>query len=497
MLALIGLDSVSPTLLDELVEQGRMPALGALRERGRVVSLDTPGVRFPAGAFPSLWTGLEVEEHGCYYPFLWSADQQRVVVGASLPLPPAIWEQVSAQGRHVLVVDPYEGRPPARSVPTCLSGVQFRNRVVLERWSSPAGALRSWERRIGRARRAEEVFGAQSTASLDHLRRVLIGASSRAADVVEQALDRERPDLLVVMLPAVHLAGHQLWSPRTVLPPGTRVSVELEGGIRDVYASADAALGRIVAALPEHADVVVFSILGMAANTSRNDLLPGMLEAVLEGRSGAGPRGASAWRIRAGVPTRLRAAVARAIPDGLAVELAARSELRGVDWGTTRAFCVPSDVQGLIRLNLRGRERLGAVDPGDADALLEEIRDGLSSFVDQHGEPVVRLIERRDVVVPRGPASERLPDLLVHWSSRPTTLDEEVTSPRFGVVKRIGAGSGRSGNHTDEAWALVVPGVSALPSTTRPFRVTDLSATALAHAGLATGGQPLLVPSGS
>jgi hypothetical protein len=63
---------------------------------------------------------------------------------------------------------------------------------------------------------------------------------------------------------------------------------------------------------------------------------------------------------------------------------------------------------------------------------------------------------------------------------------------------RRGVGSGRSGNHTEgDAWALVVPGRSRLVEPTRPPRLEDIAATAVALAGESTDamvGQPLLEP---
>ena len=469
-----------------------MPSFAALRERGRRVPLVTPGSTFVAASFPSLWTGREVEEHALYYPFVWAPDAQRVILSAKGSAPTSIWETVAAAGHSVLVVDPYEGRPPTQTVRTCLSGVQFRNRVVLDRWDSPPGSLRAWEKRLGRAPAANEVFGQQDLRLLVRFAERLRGVSARAAEVIEGSLSTEVPELLIAMLPAVHLAGHQLWDPASVLPAGTSVPRILQTALRDVYVSADEALGRILAALPTDADVIVFSVLGMSVNTSRNDLLPEMLGAVLDGDRAEADSG-SAWRLRARVPTRLRARIADALPNRLAVELAARAELRGMAWDRTRAFCVPSDTHGHVQLNRRGRERDGIVSPDECGALLDEIVRGLSTFVERDGVPVIEAVERTQDVVPTGPRSHLLPDLLVRWRRTPAASMDLVTSPEFGVVRRRGAGTGRSGNHTDEAWAIVAPARGCLRETVgRPYRVTDLSATALAASGIETHGEPLL-----
>jgi hypothetical protein len=64
-------------------------------------------------------------------------------------------------------------------------------------------------------------------------------------------------------------------------------------------------------------------------------------------------------------------------------------------------------------------------------------------------------------------------------------------------VRRHGVGSGRSGNHTEgDAWALVRPGAGRHAEPSRPPRLEDVAATALALAGEDVGdlvGEPLLI----
>lgn len=492
MLALIGFDATSPKLLDELCDAGEMPRLAALRRDGVELRLATPASHFHAGAFATLWTGLPVGEHGLHYPFMWDAGEQRVRYCDHFPTPPALWERVSAHGGRVLVVDPYEASRPGPVAGLCLSGWQFRNRVVLRGWSEPAAALRSWSGRLGRAPRAEEVFGEPTERHLRSLARTLIAGPRRVADVVAAAIGDVRPDVLVAGFPSLHLAGHQLWDPAAVLPDvGRDARRELGGALRRIYVEADAALGRVVDALPEGSDVIVFSIIGMDADASRTDVLEPMLRAVLDGPRPGGDRSHGAWRFRSAVPTSFRSLVADALPDRAAVALAARMELRGVDWSQTRAFVVPSDVSGYIRFNIRGRERDGILEPADAPALIEELRAGLGTYVLPTGEPAVRAVEETIELVGRAPAATLLPDLIVHWSPTPARRDETLSSERFGTVRRQGVGSGRSGNHTDEAWAVVVSASGSADGRTTAD-VRDIAATALAQVGVETGGTTLV-----
>jgi predicted AlkP superfamily phosphohydrolase/phosphomutase len=193
----------------------------------------------------------------------------------------------------------------------------------------------------------------------------------------------------------------------------------------------------------------------------------------------AGEAGAI-WRLRAAVPAPVRAGVAGAIPPKAARELTAKLELRGHAWETTRAFAHPADNQGYVRFNLRGREREGIVAADDAAALGEEIAEGLASFEDPDGAPAVESVRRVADLYP-GLRAGRLPDLVVRWSPRPATELRELVSPRYGVARRAGAGSGRSCNHTPgDAWALVVPGAGEHRDPSRPARLIDVAATVCA-----------------
>lgn len=551
MIAVLQFDAASVSVLERLTAAGRLPVLADLQRRGRRIELETPATDFAAGAFHTLYSGIELGDHGLFYPFQWSAAEQRTRYANAFEAPPPVWERLARGGLRTLAIDPYESRPPADANGVFVCGWGFTDRVVLPRWSRPPAAGRAAARRFGRAPAATEVFGRPRPRELLRLRERLVAAPGRVATLAEDLLRRESFDLAWLTFSAAHLAGHQFWDLSQV--DGDALGGEergtLEGALDGVYVAVDRAIGRVLEALPAGADVIVASPVGMDVNTSRADLLPEMLAAVLaEGRGpaarrrrpaagfaddrrrasrvpaagggaasvgdgtraddspGDGPgerdrggeasRGAGAiWRLRAAIPPGVRGAIASAIPDRLALELTARLELRGIDWRTTRAFAHPADNQGYVRLNLRGREREGIVAAGEAEALAEEIAAGLTTFRDPDGAPAVSSVVRAADLHP-GERTDRLPDLVVRWADRPATALTHLTSERFGTVARRGGGSGRSGNHTPgDAWAVVAPGDSRPAEPSRPPRLVDVAATICAATGTdPTGlpGEPLL-----
>ena len=486
MIAVIQFDAASASLLARLESEGRLPNLASLRQQGTHLDLETPAEHFPASAYQDLYRGVEAGDHGLFYPFQWAAGDQRVRLAAQFAAPPPIWDRLGRAGRSTLAIDPYECHRPHAAEGELFSGWGMRERVVLERWSIPDTGDRGPRRHYGRPPDVTEVFGAQSPRELQRLRKRFLQAPARVADLTVERLREREFDLAWIVFASPHLAGHRLWG---------------DDAMDAVYEEVDAQLGRVLAALPDECDVIACSVLGMDVNTSRADLLPGMLAAVLSGGSAGSDGGGDdsdsgwMWRLRGLVSGRARAAVAGAMPDRLALELTTRMEMRGVDWSATRAFAHPADNQGYISLNRAGRERDGIVAEDEAAELVAQIREGLLDFRDPDGEPAVIAV---DDVAERwqGSAAERLPDLVVRWRPTSSVALDALHSPRFGSIHRQGAGSGRTGNHTDgDAWAILAPRASRTRDLSRPARVTDITATvaAMSDAPLdGLSGEPLL-----
>lgn len=497
MIAVIQFDAASASLLEQLGEEGRLPNLTRLRGEGTRLELETPAQHFPASAYQDLYRGVETGDHGLFYPFQWAGDHQRIRLAAGFDAQAPIWDRLGRAGRSTLAIDPYECHPPAAAEGELYCGWGMRERVVLERWAVPEGGDRQPRRRHGRPPDVTEVFGAQTAPQAQRLRERFLRAPERVANLAIERLRERTFDLAWIVFAAPHLAGHRLWG---------------DPALAKTYEEVDAQLGCVLDALPDECDVIVCSVLGMDMNTSRADMLPGMLSAVLAGpkpsrgsfrtsgvrkepRDGGDSDSGAIWRLRGLVSGRARGAVAAAMPDRLALELTARLELRGVDWSATRAFAHPADNQGYIRFNRIGREREGIVGVSEAEELVAQIREGLLDFRDPDGEPAVVAV---DEVSERwhGAAADRLPDLVVRWRPASAVDLEALHSPRFGSVHRQGAGSGRTGNHTDgDAWAILAPRIGRVRDPGRPARVTDIAATVAAVSDVPLedlSGQPLL-----
>jgi len=494
MLALISLDSVSRPLFEKMIAQGALPHCAALLARGHTATIQ--GTPLHGSVYRSLYSGYGVSTHGGHYAVEWNASEQ--CVRPAPPMNPAdlIFSRLDSAGKRLLVIDPPECGQFSLQHGVAFSGWQCTVRFVLPRWYASKDLGRTLERQFGAPQTCHEVFGRPSPPRLRAMQRVLMTAPRRLADGAIEALRQGPFDLMWVSFASAHIAGHQLWR-STLESDHDSVNPEEPRLLTEVYREVDQAVGRIVAALPSGASILLFSPKGMGPDTSRADLLPAMLSKILNEGKTESAQETRRWNFRSAIPVRLRAAVADVIPDNLAMKIAARLESGGAaKWTGSPAFALPSDGSGFIRLNLRGREREGIVDPAGAEALLDRISQGLRTFTEPSGQPCVASILRPSDIDAPGPKSSALPDLIVVWNATPSAGLRKVSSPRFGEVLRTDVGSGRSGNHGGDAWISIIPGSNQpTPPAHSPVRLTDLAATACAYLQLPHAdlpGRPLL-----
>jgi predicted AlkP superfamily phosphohydrolase/phosphomutase len=316
--------------------------------------------------------------------------------------------------------------------------------------------------------------------------------AQRVGRVGEQLM-REYPwDLAIVCFTSMHRAGHLLWD-RTILE-GKPTRAELEAfdtALRDVYVACDAAVGRLVDQAGPDASIMVFSLHGMGPNSDRTCQLPEMLARILDDRKSEGGMARKERitdRLRRMVPARWRARVKNLLPQWAQDRLTVYWRTGDRDWSKTRAFVAFCDLDGYIRINLRGRERDGIVAPEEFRGLCDQIAEGLRSFRDAHtGAPLIQEIHFAQQMFGDGPLRHYLPDLVVQWVDSPAVAHRQIVSERYGSISWPTPGRhplGRCGNHRRAGFLITAgPELERTPPT-GPVRIIDLAPTALQLLGL-------------
>jgi len=494
----IGLDAAQATLLEKWSGDGDFPAMAELIARGAVCEVArNPMETLPGSIWPELTTGISAPKLGQYYhPLQLHTGEARLRLITEDEINPDLdyWSVASAAGARVAVVDATQCVRNPR-----LNGLQLVEWGVHDRQfntcSQPAGLLDELQGRHGRYPiHLCDDFALEESGRL-HLRESLLDGHRRKSDLVMDLLGRESWDLFVCNFTETHCAGHHFWGFQDPQHSAYDAAAPqaLKTALRTVYQRVDRSIGRILEHVGGNTLVMVVASHGMGPKTIGPQLLPEVLVRLGMSSDGGSKR---ASRLR-----QLQMRFSHVAPRGMVplLKRLSRSPLvRRAQEGigglifplespATRAVAVPNNRIGAIRLNLRGREPHGGVEPGrEAEALLREIGEELLAL--RHvelGEPIVESVQTADEAfgAQRHPD---VPDLLVRFRTDLGVLNS-CRSERIGVVdlplaKRHGR---RTGDHTPVSrfWA-VGPGIAA-GTRIAGASTLDLAPTVLSLLGVA------------
>jgi predicted AlkP superfamily phosphohydrolase/phosphomutase len=177
----------------------------------------------------------------------------------------------------------------------------------------------------------------------------------------------------------------------------------------------------------------------------------------------------------------LRSEISSRLPWQLRDRLAFQFATGNADWSQTRAFTLPADLEGCIRINLRGREPQGIVEPGSQyEDVCSELTEVLEKLVNPAtGRAAVRRVCRIDQLFP-GDRRDHLPDLTVIWNDEAEI--REVYSDRLGLVSEAPVDP-RTGTHYPLSF-MAARGARSRRGKIQGGHIADLAPTLLAYFGI-------------
>jgi predicted AlkP superfamily phosphohydrolase/phosphomutase len=516
----IGLDGLEIGLAERMMASGEMPALAELGRRAARFRLDHgPAQRtglawehVASGLTPEAgrrWAAVEFDpatytarQEGARFAPWWAGLDQRVVV---FDTP---YVDLRRAGPRTAGVVAWGAHDPGTSTA-----------------ARPRHLLGEFEQRFGRYPAAAWTYGTPwpSPERAREMGDALAGALGVRTEAARWLASERLPewDLFIAVAGEAHGAVEGLWHGVDPSHPlHTHASAPAAArGLRDVFWALDRMVGELVR-LAGSTSVVAFATGGMGPNHSDTQsmvLLPELLHRHAFGRPllavdptwAASPdtlpilhpddswsRSSARWlprppgsapavrprsasmmsAIARRLPPSMRGALkgARAAaanwtssrPSGAVLDLHWQPALRyRPHWPRMPAFALPSFYDGRIRINLRGRERHGMIDPAryeeavsEIEALLCECRNPLTK------NPAVAAIERASTRDPLALGGSEA-DLLVVWRDVAAALEH----PRLGLIGPVPLR--RTGGHTGPhgmAWVRapgVEPGERGVRST--------------------------------
>jgi len=481
-LLILSIDSADATLTRKWAEQGELPALATLMRDGATARLESISNLFPDAAWPTIATGCLPGKHGHYN---WRCVRPGTTTMAFAParsyLQP-FWLLAARSGRHVLTFDMQGSFVEPEAGGTQVVGWGQRAARIHESW--PAELFGDLEARYGRPPQwlDDDVVNRGERSAARYLSVLERSVAARTEVLLE--LLRDRPwDVCVASFQEVHNGGHVF---HRYVDPGHWAydagrADRFGGALLHVQKLIDRGISALLASLPPDTDVVLFSGTGFRANSNGLQILP----SALTGLGYTVPRTASPLPralnlISRAVPWSIRRHVNRRLSNERQAELLARMWEESIDWTRTRAVGETAFSAGWVRINLRGREPRGIVEPGaEADELCAEIAAELGALRNaETGAPAVAEVIRMDELAD-GPHVGEFPDLYVRWA--PDGFLRAATHPRLGVLHENMRDVAVS-EHSGEGF-LVAAGPSIRSGGTGSGHVVDVAATALYLAG--------------
>lgn len=427
---IFAIDSADSDLVVRWMEQGHLPTIRSLIDRGFFARIDEPELVNEIGSWTSLFSGVSKVRHGYYslrqlVPGTYTI---RMMTPRDARGAKPLWCHTGEHGAKCLILD-----PPECNVYDGIEGLQIANwgthkseRLSEPFMCRPAVLADEFIASFGEAP-SLTTFEPKSDEHLDHQQlRTALARVRTKGETARRLLARDAFDLVVLSFHEMHTVGHRLWT----YQESRGAEHPLKHGLRDLLGAIDEEIGAILSAVGDDANVFVVSPYGL------NGLYPmsGLTESFMHGlgyQVKCPPRNDIAsldWLTfaRRVIPAGARRWGADRLSPESQEWLIAHSFRNGTLWGESRAFSIPSLYNALIRVNLEGREPEGIVAPHAYGDVLDEITTDLRQLVDPAtGRSQVSRIVRTCEAFGCG-TDHPLPDLVVEWEQSDRFIDTLV-----------------------------------------------------------------------
>ncbi len=471
---LIGLDGAEPSLLGPWMDAGRLPNLARLRETGAYVpcASTTPPATFPA--WTTCVTGVNPGKHGVFdFTRMRGGAYALEFVNSTQREAPALWNILSAAGRRVAVLGVPATYPPENVNGLMVSGFDSPVCTRVDRsFVSPPDCyadVKEW--RFADFQETDTGPGWHALA----LRRLLEGIAIKET-IALRLYQREPWDFFMVVFGESDTVAHHFWMFHDSESP--RHQAGFEEAIAQVYERLDQAVGRLLDAAGGDVTAGIVSDHGFGgAGTGVVHLNNWLAQEGHLRFSGAG----ESWLKRAAltlVPGAWRGALFRRLR-GMASRAESFSRFGGIDWAHTTAWSEELNYFPSVRVNLRGREPRGQVEPREYQDFCSHLCAKLRAW-----EPIANAWHRDEIF--DGPFVERAPDIILELALEDGYSHSCLRARGGPAFRRIGPGEylggkerGMNGNHRPTGILLL-----SKPTPVGYARLEDVAPTVLAEMGL-------------
>jgi len=486
----LGLDGGTFDLITPWANEGKLPNLAKLLREGASGELESTIPPVTAPAWASFFTGKNPGKHGMYDFVNFNCETHNLSYLSSEDCESeAIWSILSQKGKKICIINvPMTYPPPA------VNGIFIAG--MAPEFDSEFVYPRSLQREIKRKFPNYIILARPDKEPGRFLKNIKKMTRARA-EVAKYLLTSGEWDVFMVVFNATDIVQHRFWGymkSRNGVAQSRHANAILE-----VYRLIDEKIGELWDCLDEDTIFIVMSdhgagplekrvhlnrwleengYLSFKTHTEDNWLWKMAKKTLI--------KSFLFWNNR--IPSHIQDKIKTFIPGIKSLGAFERVEsMMNVqfNWGNTKAYHVGTYAN--LRINLKGREAQGIVEPGEEyEAIREQIiKEMLELREPETGEKLVERVFKREEIH-HGDALDKAPDMIIKWAR-----DAYWSSARFG---KRGTGvfeshEGQLGTLTTTGThkangILIAAGKTILPQGINNAKIIDLTPTILYAMGL-------------
>jgi predicted AlkP superfamily phosphohydrolase/phosphomutase len=463
----IGLDGATLDLVKPWADEGKLPTLSRLMERGAWGALRSTVPPVTAPAWTSFMTGKNPGRHGIFdFIELKPGTYDVRYTNGGTARARSLWRILGDSGLRVGVVNVPMTYPPEEVNGYLISGLDTPDEE--SDFIRPAGLARELKERLGGVRLDIRHLGYMNDdGKRDAVLKAMGELEEHRAEVVSYLMETRPVDFLMVVFNATDQVQHHFWHYMDPAHPQYDAGGAARYGaaILDIYRKVDSLAGRLISALPEDASVIVMSDHGAGPMGKRYLHLNRYLADIgvlafkeKKGRDLAWLRRMDGF-VRSNISPGAKMRLNRLFPS-LRGRMESYSAMSMIDWEKTRAFAVEiSGTSPNIWINAAGSMPRGTVGRGrEYDELVDYIIEKIYEIKDPAtgGRFVKRAYRRAEVY--EGPSLASAPDIILSWWDsapfvvKPSPLDGPPVAYGSGPLR---GGSEWSGTHRLEGMTIL------------------------------------------
>jgi hypothetical protein len=281
---MIGLDAADTGLVKHWMNQGSMPHLSKLKDRGIMKQLISPVGSHDDGLWASFQYGTSLAEHGRYHWCTPLPDKSLVMSYKNEVEQKPFWNNLIEDRFRKAIID-----IPKCAAPQTLNGIHLADWLVHGRYfdqpcSYPPEIATEVVDRFGSSLPSRCVYyqGPYGDMNIAEITANLLESVARKQAAGLHFLNAESWDLFLIGFKEAHCGCHSLWdlTDKQHVNYDELRNLKLGEPVKSIFTNLDSAVGELINTAGTHAEIVVFSTTDMKPNGTLDHLLPQIIDKI-------------------------------------------------------------------------------------------------------------------------------------------------------------------------------------------------------------------------